>query len=117
MDRKTYKKLFKKRYKVFGKVLKSIRKKQVHISQVALAERLGMDQSYVSKTETGERRLDIMELIAYSDAMGLCLTDFIFRLELKLYEDGLTPPKRQKQIKKWLVIYNKYCTTPPTSNK
>ncbi len=117
MDRKTYKKLFKKRYKVFGKVLKSIRKKQVHISQVALAERLGMDQSYVSKTETGERRLDIMELIAYSDAMGLCLTDFIFRLEWKLYEEGLTPPKRQEQIKKWLEIYKIYCTPSPPSKK
>ena len=117
MDRKTYKKLFKKRYKVFGKVLKSIRKKQAHISQVTLAERLGMDQSYVSKTETGERRLDIMELIAYSDAMGLCLTDFIFRLEWKLYEEGLTPPKRQEQIKKWLEIYKIYCTPSPPSKK
>ncbi len=106
MDRKTYRKQYKKRYKVFGEVLQSIRKQQVNISQVELAKRLSMKQSYVSKTETGERRLDIMELMEYCNAMDLCLTDFIFRLEWRLSSAKLISPKRQKQIKRWNDIYD-----------
>lgn len=106
MNSETYGKLYENRYKAFGKVLKSIRKKQAKISQKELAERLGMDQSYVSKTETGKRRLDIMELLEYCNAMDLCLTDFIFRLEWKLNYEKQISPKRQKQIKKWNDVYD-----------
>lgn len=106
MDRETYKRLYKKHYKVFGKVLQSIRKKQAKISQEELAKRLGMKQSYVSKTEIGERRLDIMELLEYCNAMDLCLTDFIFRLEWRLNYEKLISPKRQKQIKRWNEVYD-----------
>ena len=40
------------------------------LSQTALASRLAKPQSFVSKYETGERRLDVIELITVSRALG-----------------------------------------------
>lgn len=41
------------------------------LSQIALAERIGRTQSFVSKYERGERRLDVVEFAEYIKAMGL----------------------------------------------
>lgn len=46
-------------------------------SQVALAERLGKPQSFVSKAETGERRLDLIEALLICDALDGALIDLI----------------------------------------
>lgn len=40
------------------------------LTQVALAKLLRRPQSFVSKYETGERRLDVIELIEVSEALG-----------------------------------------------
>ena len=49
--------------------------------QVDLADRLRQPQSYVSKYESGERRLDILELRQVCNALGISLEAFIRRLE------------------------------------
>lgn len=36
------------------------------MTQVQVAERLGRSQSFVTKAETGERRLDVVELRAFA---------------------------------------------------
>lgn len=41
------------------------------ISQSETAMRLGKPQSFVSKYERGERRLDVVEFLAVSDALGI----------------------------------------------
>ena len=41
------------------------------LRQVDLANRLGKPQSFVSKYETGERRLDIVELLVIARSIGL----------------------------------------------
>jgi ribosome-binding protein aMBF1 (putative translation factor) len=41
------------------------------VSQVDLAERLGKPQSWVAKIEAGERRVDLAEFIALSEALQL----------------------------------------------
>lgn len=51
------------------------------LRQVELAERLGRHQSYVSKYETGERRLDLIELQAICQAVGSSLRELVERLE------------------------------------
>ena len=51
------------------------------LSQVALAERIGRPQSFVSKYETGARRLDIVEVFEICAACGLTLNKFAARLE------------------------------------
>lgn len=41
------------------------------LSQRDLAERLGKPRSFVSKIESRERRLDIVEFLALADGLGL----------------------------------------------
>ena len=54
------------------------------LRQQDLADRIEEPQSFVSKIETGERRLDILELREVCTAMGLTLTDFVELLEQRL---------------------------------
>lgn len=51
------------------------------ITQAELADRLGVPQSVVSKYESGERRLDILELRQVCLALKLPLGDFARRLD------------------------------------
>ncbi|MGA0587402.1 helix-turn-helix domain-containing protein [Dyella sp. KRB-257] len=41
------------------------------ITQTSLARRLRTTQSYVSKCERGERRIDVIEYVRYCDALGV----------------------------------------------
>jgi len=45
-------------------------RKDAKITQVELSERLGRPQSFVSKYESGERRLDVIEFIQVCDALN-----------------------------------------------
>jgi transcriptional regulator with XRE-family HTH domain len=54
------------------------------IRQAELAEKLRQPQSFVSKYESGERRLDILELRDVCQALGIPLQEFIQRLEEEL---------------------------------
>ena len=54
--------------------------------QVDLADRLGQPQSYVSKYETGERRLDILELKQVCNSLGISLEAFVRQLESAIDE-------------------------------
>jgi transcriptional regulator with XRE-family HTH domain len=51
------------------------------LTQVALAMRLRKPQSFVSKYETGERRLDLVELRQVCIALGISLAEFARRFE------------------------------------
>lgn len=51
------------------------------LRQVDLAEKLGQPQSFVSKYEVGERRLDIVELEQVCAACGISLMDFVSRFD------------------------------------
>ncbi|AND67626.1 hypothetical protein ATSB10_01720 [Dyella thiooxydans] len=46
-------------------------REEVGITQAQLAQRLRTTQSYVSKCERGERRIDIMEFVAYCEALDV----------------------------------------------
>lgn len=103
MDKRKY----RSRCKLFRKVLKAERKSH-SISQEYLAEMLGVKQSFISKTEIGARRLDVMELLELCDAMGILLTDFVFRMEGRLLNEGLLSPERKEAYMRWWDIYNAY---------
>lgn len=51
------------------------------LRQTELAERLRQPQSFVSKYETGERRLDLIEVREICSALGLSLVEFVQRFE------------------------------------
>ena len=57
-------------YQLLLNVLRAVRKR-VGVSQVDLAERLGNTQTFVSKCERGERRLDVVELVEFAEALGV----------------------------------------------
>jgi transcriptional regulator with XRE-family HTH domain len=61
-------------------LLKQVRR-GAGLSQVDLAERLGEPQSFVSRYETGQQRLDVLELRQVCLALGISLTEFAERLE------------------------------------
>ena len=46
-----------------------------NVTQVELAQRLGKPQSYVSKVEILERRLDVIELIDWLTALSIGLEE------------------------------------------
>lgn len=54
------------------------------LRQEDIAERLRVPQSVISKYESGERRLDILELRCLCELFGVTLQDFVSRLEAKL---------------------------------
>lgn len=58
------------RYKKLQSLLKAARKAQ-GLTQAQVAERLGRPQSYVAKYENGERRLDVIEYLDVTDAIGI----------------------------------------------
>ncbi|MCG3122072.1 MAG: hypothetical protein GIKADHBN_00448 [Phycisphaerales bacterium] len=51
------------------------------LRQADLAKKLGEPQSFVSRYESGERRLDVLELRQICTVLGVSLADFIERLE------------------------------------
>ena len=46
-------------------------RKEARMSQADLAAKLGRPQSFVSKYERGERRLDVIEFLAVVEALGI----------------------------------------------
>lgn len=60
-------------------------RKEADLSQVALSKRLKRPQSFVSKYERGERRLDIVEFLEVAKAIGINPLKIIKGLERGLH--------------------------------
>lgn len=56
-------------YSVFAALLVGARK-AAGMRQIELAQKLNKPQSFVSKFECGERRLDVIEFLVIMDALG-----------------------------------------------
>src|SRR5215216_2720250 len=68
------------------------------LKQTDLAERLGQSQSFVSKYESGERRLDLLELRQICEAVGISLAEFVRKFESSMNEGQRTISKSTKAI-------------------
>lgn len=55
-----------------------------NLTQAQVAARLGLPQSYVSKYESGERRLDFVETILVCEALGMNIEEFAATYSAKL---------------------------------
>ena len=51
------------------------------VTQVELAARIEKDQAYVSRYESGQRKLDLLEVREICQAIGITLEEFVKRLE------------------------------------
>ncbi len=59
-------------------------RKSRDVTQVELAELLGMTQGEISRIETGQRRLDVAELRDYCRALGISFLGFVRKFDAKL---------------------------------
>ena len=57
-----------------------------NLKQSELAEILKQSQSFVSKYESGERRLDLLELWQICQALNITLSEFVAEFERQLNE-------------------------------
>jgi transcriptional regulator with XRE-family HTH domain len=55
-------------------------RKRKRLTQAVVAERLGKPQSYVSKYESGERRLDVVEFLDIVAVLGIRPAKLLGRL-------------------------------------
>jgi DNA-binding XRE family transcriptional regulator len=72
-------------------LLKAIRT-EAGLKQAELAERLEVPQSFVSKYENGERRLDLLEIHRLCQETGTTLEEFAARFEAAM---GQRPAKHR----------------------
>jgi len=79
--------IHKEEYKILIDCLKQFRK-SANLTQLELAERIGTDQTYISKYERCERRLDIIELMAICQGLNIKFSKFV-----RVYEDQLKKKK------------------------
>jgi transcriptional regulator with XRE-family HTH domain len=75
--------IYSREYGVVLRLLREARTK-AGITQVELAKKLRQTQSFVSKIERGDRRLDIVQLRTLCRIFGLTLVEFVERLEKEL---------------------------------
>lgn len=77
------KSIFTVEYSELLRLLKEIRR-STNVTQVELAEKLGQSQSFVSKCERGERRMDVIQLRTVCHVLGTTLPAFVAELEKRL---------------------------------
>lgn len=77
------KSIYSQEYSLFLELLRKARENK-GLTQTEVAQRLGQTQSFVSKVERGERRLDIVELRAFCAAIGIGFATFVARIEKTL---------------------------------
>ncbi len=56
-------------------------RKEAGLTQSQLAKMLGKPQPFVSRYESGERRVDVIELCEIAEAVGRTATHFVKKLE------------------------------------
>ena len=66
------------------------------LTQLQLARRLGQSQSFVSKAEVGQRRLDVIQLRTICALLGTTLEAFVKQLEERLANSDLGTEKKLK---------------------
>jgi transcriptional regulator with XRE-family HTH domain len=71
---------FTREYRILRTLLRDFRL-AAKVTQDDLARSIGETQSYVSKCERGERRLDLVQLRVFCEAIGMDLTNFVAAFE------------------------------------
>jgi transcriptional regulator with XRE-family HTH domain len=83
------------RYGRFRALLRKIRE-EAGLSQYELADKLGKPQSFVSKSEIGERSIDFLQTLDFCAACKVPMARFTERLQ-KEVPDKMTAAKRKRR--------------------
>jgi transcriptional regulator with XRE-family HTH domain len=69
-----------------GRLITLLREARIEsgLTQTELGSRIGKDQTYVSRYESGQRRLDILEVREICQAVGIKFEEFARMLERAL---------------------------------
>lgn len=82
-NNKIKKTIHAKEYHIVISLLRELRE-QKQLTQKGLADKIGSDQTFISKIEIGERRVDIIELKYICDALEIELVEFVRQVEIKI---------------------------------
>jgi transcriptional regulator with XRE-family HTH domain len=71
--------------RAYGRVLQALRelRKEAGLTQTQVAAHFGTHASFISKCETGERRIDVVELAQFCRMYGTTITGFAQRAGLE----------------------------------
>jgi transcriptional regulator with XRE-family HTH domain len=83
-------------YRHFLAELRTARE-EAGVTQEQLADALGEHQTFISKVERGVRRLDVVELRRWLQALGIRLADFSARLDDRLGRNAMPRSGRSKK--------------------
>lgn len=86
------KSVFTTRYDQFRDLLVEARRK-AGLTQVDLARRLGRPQSFVSKFERGERRLDVVEFLDIAQVLAVDPSEFLTALAKQPHQSRKKPAR------------------------
>lgn len=81
------KSIFSDEYQIFIDFIK-LKRTQKGLTQLDLANKLGVTQSFISKCERGERRLDLIETRKIANAIGIQFSELMLDLESELSKAG-----------------------------
>lgn len=87
------KSLYSTEYQVFLELLKRAREK-AGLTQETVAQRLGTTQSHISKCERGERRIDIVELRKWCQALDAAFVPFVQSFQEVVAAKNVRPRRR-----------------------
>ena len=77
------KSLMSREYDGFTEMLRTLRT-DLGVTQIELAEKLEESQSFVSKCERGDRRLDVLEVRHWCRALKVDFIEFMRRVDKRL---------------------------------
>lgn len=80
-------------YLELRRILKDLREEK-HLTQAQLARKLSVPQSFVSKYETGERRIDVIETSQICRALETSMTRLLYKLSKRLKQTAKSDSKR-----------------------
>ncbi len=80
--------MYSPKYKRFRRLIIE-RRRQKGVTQAQLAQKLGRPQSFVSKYENGERRIDLIEFMEIAAALGIDPVKFVRDFQETVAEDGV----------------------------
>lgn len=81
------KSIYSKEYSLVLDQLRNTRQEK-GLTQTDVAKRLGQTQSFVSKVERKERRIDVVELRAFCEALGVSFLSFVAQADKTLNDSN-----------------------------